>query len=77
MAIVLPLRKSSLRKMIQNGHNNQDINLMVLEKLIPIVCRSADQHGDLKVSLKKVVINQLILISLKIFWSITTTTAIV
>ena len=52
MAIVLPLRKSSLRKMIQKGHNNQDINLIVLAKLKPIVCRSADQHGDLKVSLK-------------------------
>ena len=50
MAIVLPLRKSSLRKMIQERHNNQrDINLTVLEKLKPIVCYNAD-HGDLKVS---------------------------
>ena len=52
MAIVLPLRKSSLRKMIQNGHNNRDINLTVLAKLKSIVCRR-DNHGDLKVNLKK------------------------
>ena len=53
MAIVLPLRKSSLRKMIQNGHNNQDINLTVLAKLKPIVCSELKSHGDLKVSFKK------------------------
>ena len=52
MAIVLPLRKSSLRKMIQNGRNNQDINLKVLAKLKPIVCHR-DSHGDLKVNSKK------------------------
>ena len=52
MAIVLPLKKSSLRKMIQNGHNNQDINLTVLAKLKPIVL-SIDNHGDLKVNSKK------------------------
>ena len=50
MAIVLPLRKSSLRKMIQNGHNNRDINLKVLEKLKPIVCNRYAHHGDLKVN---------------------------
>ena len=49
MAIVLPLRKSSLRKMIQMGHNNQDINLKVLAKLKPIVFNN-DSHGDLKVN---------------------------
>ena len=49
MAIVLPLRKSSLRKMVQERHNNRDINLTVLEKLKPIVCKY-NQHGDLKVS---------------------------
>ena len=50
MAIVLPLRKSSLRKMIQERHNNQrDINLTVLKKLKSILC-GADTHGDLKVS---------------------------
>ena len=52
MAIVLPLRKASLRKMIQERHNNQrDINLTVLEKLKTIVCENY-QHGDLKVSSK-------------------------
>ena len=49
MAIVLPLRKTSLRKMIQNGHNNRDINLTVLAKLKPIVC-NVESHGDLKVN---------------------------
>ena len=52
MAIVLPLRKSSLRQMIQERHNNPDINLTVLEKLKPIVCGDYDQHGDLKVNSK-------------------------
>ena len=52
MAIVLPLRKSSLRKMIQNRHNNRDINLTVLAKLKPIV-HSDVGHGDLKVSSNK------------------------
>ena len=51
--IVLPLQKSSLRKMIQERHNNRDINLMVLEKLKPIVCGQNNQHGDLKVNLEK------------------------
>ena len=51
MAIVLPLRKSSLRKMIQLGHNNQEVNLKVLAKLKPIVCNYVD-HGDLKVNSK-------------------------
>ena len=54
MAIVLPLRKSSLRKMIQERHNNHEINLMVLEKLKPIV-RSGAEHGDLKVIQKKII----------------------
>ena len=49
MAMVLPLRKSSFRKMIQNRHNNQDVNLKILGKLKPIVC-GTDQHGDLKVN---------------------------
>ena len=50
MVIVLPLRKSSLRKMIQSRHNNRAINLTVLEKLRPIVCdNDYDHHGDLKV----------------------------
>ena len=76
MAIVLPLRKSSLRKMIQMGHNNQDINLNVLAKLKPIVCGGVDgQHGDLKV-IKKIIINRLNSISLRISLSITITTAI-
>ena len=48
MAIVLPVRKSSLRKMIQERHNNRDINLTVLERLKPLVSVSID-HGDLKV----------------------------
>ena len=52
MAIVLPLRKTSLRKMIQNGHNNRDINLTILEKLKPIVCSLDYSHGDLKVNSK-------------------------
>ena len=75
MAIVLPLRKSSLRKMIQERHNNQrDINLTVLEKLKPIVCDIDYQHGDLKVNLK---INNIRLnsISLRTFWSTTKSTA--
>ena len=37
--------------MIQNGHNNQDINLKVLAKLKSIVC-SGVSHGDLKVNSK-------------------------
>ena len=49
MAIVLPLRKSSLRKMIEKRHNNQEVNLKVLAKLKPIVCNYVD-HGDLKVN---------------------------
>ena len=57
MANVLPLRKSSLRKMIQNGHNNRDISLTVLAKLKPIVLTDCvnrrDNHGDLKVNSKK------------------------
>ena len=51
MIIVLPLRRSSFRKMIKERHNNRQINLTVLEKLKPIVCDSgfgAFQHGDLK-----------------------------
>ena len=48
MANFLPLLKSSLRKMIQNRHNNRDINLKVLAKLKPLVCNS-NEHGDLKV----------------------------
>ena len=52
MANVLPLRKSSLRKMIQKGHNNQDINLTVLAKLKPIVLNIYN-HGDLKVNSEK------------------------
>ena len=48
LIIVLPLRKSSLRKMIEKGHNNRQINLTVLENLKPIVCDSNYQHGDLK-----------------------------
>ena len=50
MVIVLPLRKSSLRKMIQERHNNREINLTVLEKLKPIVSADFQEHGDLKVS---------------------------
>ena len=53
MAIVLPLKKSSLRKMIEEGHNDKDINLKVLEKLKPIVCSEYNSHGDLKVITKK------------------------
>ena len=53
MAIVIPLRKSSLRKMIQNRHNNRDINLTVLAKLKPIACNEFVNHGDLKVNSKK------------------------
>ena len=49
MAIVLPLRKSSLRKMIQERHNNREINLTVLEKLKPILYHIFSGHGDLKV----------------------------
>ena len=67
MAIVLPLRKSSLRKMIQERHNNRDINLTVLEKLKPYVC-GYDDHGDLKVK-SKTKTNRLNLTSLRIFWS--------
>ena len=52
MAIVLPLRKSSLRKMIEKRHNNQEVNLKVLAKLKPIVCSGGYQHGDLKVNSK-------------------------
>ena len=50
MIIVLPLRKSSFRKMIKERHNNRQINLKVLEKLKPVVCDeySDNQHGDLK-----------------------------
>ena len=48
MVIVLPLRKSSFRKMIQLGHNNREINLKVLETLKPIVCDIDVNHGDLK-----------------------------
>ena len=49
MIIVLPLRKLSFRKMIEERHNNRQINLTVLEKLKPIVCSSRlNQHGDLK-----------------------------
>ena len=50
LAIVLPLRKSSLRKMIQERHNDREINLKVLQTLKPLVCGEHDrQHGDLKV----------------------------
>ena len=49
MILVLPLRKSSFRKIIEEGRNNRQINLTVLESLKPIVChRSPYQHGDLK-----------------------------
>ena len=49
MIIVLPLRKSSFRKMIKERHNNRQINLTVLESLKPIVCGGwYHQHGDLK-----------------------------
>ena len=48
MVIVLPLRRSSLRKMIQDGHNDRQINLRVLKSLRPIVCDSPYSHGDLK-----------------------------
>ena len=50
MVIVLPLWKSSLRQMIQQGHNNRQINLEILELLKPMVCRGDVQHGDLKES---------------------------
>ena len=53
MAIVLPLKKSSLRKMIEERHNDKDINLKVLEKLKLVVCKTNDSHGDLKVIPKK------------------------
>ena len=49
MVIVLPLKKSSLRKMIEERHNDKDINMKVLEKLKPIVC-GPGFHGDLKVN---------------------------
>ena len=52
MAIVLSLRKSSLRKMIQDRHTNRDINLTVLKKIKPIVSDKYYQHGDLKVNSK-------------------------
>ena len=49
MLIILPLRKSSFRKMIKEGHNNRQINLTVLENLKPIACGGQSyQHGDLK-----------------------------
>ena len=48
MIIVLPLRKSSFRKMINERHNDKKINLQVLESLKPIVCGWDYQHGDLK-----------------------------
>ena len=48
MVIVLPLRKSSFRTMIQKGHNNREINLKVLEALKTIVCTEGYDHGDLK-----------------------------
>ena len=49
MIIVLPLRKSSFRKMIKERHNDRQINLKVLENLKPIVCDANwNQHGDLK-----------------------------
>ena len=50
MIIVLPLRKSSFRKMIKEGHNNRQVNLKVLENLKPIVIDPSGsyQHGDLK-----------------------------
>ena len=49
MVIVLPLRRSSLRKMIQDGHSDRQINLRVLKSLRPIVCSGLFcQHGDLK-----------------------------
>ena len=52
MAIVSRVRKSSLRKMIQNGDNNRIINLTVLARLKQIVC-SDEAHGDLKVIFRK------------------------
>ena len=48
MIIVLPLRKSSFRKMINERHNNRQISLTVLESLKPIVCDRHCSHGDLK-----------------------------
>ena len=51
MIIVMPLRKSSFRKMIKEGQNNRQINFTVLKNLKPIVCAgSGYQHGDLKES---------------------------
>ena len=49
MVVVLPLRKSTLRKMIQDGHNNREINLKILKRLRPLVRGDWNyQHGDLK-----------------------------
>ena len=49
MVIVVPLRRSSLRKMIQDGHTDRQINLRVLKSLKLIVCSPFYyQHGDLK-----------------------------
>ena len=48
MVIVLPVWKSSLRQMIQQGHNNRQINLEILKTLKPIVCGQNYEHGDLK-----------------------------
>ena len=57
MVIVLPLRKSSLRNMIHERHNDKEINLKVLQELKPIVCgapydNGPYHHGDIKVILK-------------------------
>ena len=38
--------------MIEERHNDKDINLKVLEKLKPIICSNVYTHGDLKVNLK-------------------------
>ena len=48
MIIVLPLHKSSFRKMINERHNNRQVNLEVLENLKPIVYNQPYNHGDLK-----------------------------
>ena len=49
MIIVLPLRKSSFRKMINERHTNRKISLTVLENLKPILCNNHRiKHGDLK-----------------------------
>lgn len=52
--MVLPLRQSTLRQMMEKGHLTLELKSEILKKLRPIVSGSfveISNHGDLKVDL--------------------------